>query len=219
MRDEKSLTAAKSLWGILKLALDAPWKARNEIERVLLIPLAHLRFRFAGARYGRGWKLYGLPIIQKHRGSVIEIGNCLSLRSQRRSNPLVPAHPTMISTRRVGAEILIGEHFGMTGGVIVAQKSVRIGNRVLVGANTVITDTDFHPLEPEKRFKHLSDGAAEPVVIEDDVFIGMNSLILKGVRIGKGSVIGAGSVVTHDIQPGMIAAGNPAQEIRPVSKE
>ena len=62
-------------------------------------------------------------------------------------------------------------------------------------------------------------GRHAPVVIEQDVFIGMNSLILKNVRIGNGSVIGAGSVVVSDIPPGVIAAGNPAQVIRSITQE
>jgi acetyltransferase-like isoleucine patch superfamily enzyme len=57
----------------------------------------------------------------------------------------------------------------------------------------------------------------KPVIIEDDVFIGVNSMVLKGVRIGAGSLIGAGSVVTKDIPPGVIAAGVPAKVIRVIS--
>ena len=62
----------------------------------------------------------------------------------------------------------------------------------------------------------LPDGAMAPGVIEDDVFIGMNCLILKGVVIGRGSVVGAGSVVTGNIPPGVMGAGNPARVIRAV---
>jgi galactoside O-acetyltransferase len=59
-------------------------------------------------------------------------------------------------------------------------------------------------------------GKHAPVIIEDDVFVGMHSLILKGVTIGRGSVVGAGSVVSRDVPPGVIVAGNPAQVIRPI---
>jgi acetyltransferase-like isoleucine patch superfamily enzyme len=158
--------------------------------------------------------LYGLPILQKHRQSTLMIGARLQLRSTLRSNPLAPHHPVVLSTRRAEAVLRIGDDFGMTGGGIIAATRVIIGNRVTVGANTIITDTDFHPLDPYIRQNDPLDGARAPVVIEDDVFIGMQSIILKGVTLGKGSVIGAGSVVTRDVPPGVIAAGNPAHTIR-----
>jgi acetyltransferase-like isoleucine patch superfamily enzyme len=101
----------------------------------------------------------------------------------------------------------------MTGGSVVAALSIVIGDRVLVGANSVITDTDFHALDPEDRGSVHEKAASAPVVIGNDVFIGMNSLILKGVSIGRGSVIGAGSVVTGDVPERAIAAGNPARVI------
>ncbi|MCB9450873.1 MAG: acyltransferase [Anaerolineaceae bacterium] len=203
----------------LRLALDMPWKARNEIERLLLLPLARIQFALAGVVWGVGWKLYGLPIIQKHRRSTLTFGARLELRSTHRSNPLGPNRPVILSTRRPGASLVIGDDFGMTGGSIVAEEKIVIGNRVTVGANTIIADTDFHPLDALAR-QHLPlDGAIAPITIEDDVFIGMQSLILKGVMIGAGSIIGAGSVVTRSIPAGVIAAGNPAQVIRALESE
>ncbi|NWG17254.1 MAG: hypothetical protein HXY41_11515 [Chloroflexi bacterium] len=102
----------------------------------------------------------------------------------------------------------------MTGGGIIAEERIIIGSRVTVGANTIIADTDFHPLDPARRRAAPLDGATAPITIEDDVFIGMQCLILKGVSLGVGCVIGAGSVVTRDVPPGVIAAGNPARVIR-----
>jgi len=194
--------------------LDTPWKARNELERLLLLPLARLQFLLAGIAWGRGWRLYGLPIIQKHRHSTLLIGARLNLRSTMRSNPLGPYHPVILSTRRPGATLTIGDDFGMTGGSLVCEERITIGNRVTIGANSLIVDTDFHPLDPLVRQQRPTDGATAPVIIADDVFTGMGVLLLKGVTIGRGSVIGAGSVVTRDIPPGVIAAGNPAQVIR-----
>jgi acetyltransferase-like isoleucine patch superfamily enzyme len=198
------------------MALDTPWKAVNEIERLLLWPLARLRFAAAGVAWGAGWKLYGLPIIQRHRQSTLTMGPRLSLRSTLRSNPLGPDHAVILSTRRAGSVLQIGADFGMTGGSIVAEERITIGDRVLVGANTIISDSDFHPLEAARRQTDISDGATAPVVIEDDVFIGMRCLILKGATLGAGCVIGAGSVVTGAIPAGAIAAGNPARVIRSV---
>jgi acetyltransferase-like isoleucine patch superfamily enzyme len=200
----------------LRMALDTPWKLRLELRRLITAPLARLLFAWAGISWGRGWKFYGLPILQKHRRSTIIIGDGLELRSIPHSNALGPFHPVILSTRRPGARLVIGRGFGMTGGTICVEEQITIGDHVWVGANTTITDTDFHPLRLEDRLARPLDGVTAPVVIEDGVFIGMQSLILKGVTIGARSVIGAGSVVTRDIPPGVIAAGNPARVIRPL---
>ena len=113
----------------------------------------------------------------------------------------------------------IGADFSMTGGSLVAEQRIIIGDRVTVGANCIITDSDFHPLEAAHHRTISLDGATAPVIIEDGVFIGMHCLILKGVTLGAGSVIGAGSVVARDVPPGVIAAGNPARVIRELSTE
>ena len=196
-----------------------PWKIQNELERLLVLPLARLRFALTGVRWGSGWKLYGIPIIQRHRQSRLTIGDYLNMRSTVRSNPLGPSHSVILSTRRPGAVLTIGDYFGMTGGVIVAEERIEIGDHVLIGANCTIVDTDFHPLEPYHRQQDPADAATAPIVIEDHVFIGMQSVVLKGVTIGAGSVIGACSVVTRDIPPGVIAAGNPARVIRELQRK
>ena len=196
------------------MALDTPWKARLELRRLLSLPMTRLIFALAGVQWGRGWRCYGVPILQKHRRSTMIIGAGLELRSISHSNALGPFHPVILTTRRPGARLEIGPGFGMTGGTICAEESITIGANVWVGANTVITDTDFHPLDLATRLARPLDGATAPVVIEDGVFIGMHSLVLKGVTIGAHSVIGAGSVVTHDIPAESIAAGNPARVIR-----
>jgi acetyltransferase-like isoleucine patch superfamily enzyme len=193
-----------------------PWKARNEIERLLLWPLAWLGLRGSGIVIGPGWRFYGLPLWQKHRQSRLVIGAHANLRSTVRSNPLGPTHACILSTRRSTAQLSIGNEFGMTGGAIVCEERITIGHRVYMGANSIITDTDFHPLDPTARQQDPAAGRTAPVSIGDDVFIGMQVLILKGVTIGAGSVIGAGSIVSRDVPAGMIVAGNPAREIRSV---
>ena len=85
-----------------------------------------------------------------------------------------------------------------------------------MGGNASIVDFDFHPLTPEGRAENINAGAAAPLVIEDDVFVGMEALILKGVTVGEGAVVGAGSVVTQDVPPRTVVAGNPAQVVREV---
>jgi acetyltransferase-like isoleucine patch superfamily enzyme len=193
---------------------ETPWKLTNELKRCLLLPVARLTFASNQIAWGDDWKIFGLPILQKHRRSEMNFGSGLSLRSFVQSNPLGPNHPVILCTWQTGAVLDVGDNFGMTGGSLCAAESIMIGNRVIVGANTVIVDTDFHPLDHHIRNIHPQDSKTAPVHIQDDVFIGMNCLILKGVTIGKGSVIGAGSVVVNNIPAGVVAAGNPAVVIK-----
>ncbi|GAB1420990.1 hypothetical protein MASR2M15_11220 [Anaerolineales bacterium] len=195
-------------------AFKTPWKARNEIERLLIMPFAALRWRSAGVKIGSGWKCYGFPLIQRHRDSLLQIGHSANLRSHLRSNPLGPNHAVLLSTRTPQARLRIGDHFGMTGGSIICEESIQIGHRVLVGANVLIMDTDFHPLDPLHRFQFPLDCKTAPVIIGDDVFIGTGAIILKGVTIGHSAVIGAGSVVSRDVAPLSVVAGNPAKLIK-----
>lgn len=97
---------------------------------------------------------------------------------------------------------------------VFSVNNVSIGARCLIGDAVLIMDSDFHDLTAEGR--HSLPAATAPVVLEDNVFIGSRVIILKGVTIGKDSVIGAGSVVVRSIPPGVIAAGNPAKVIRPL---
>jgi acetyltransferase-like isoleucine patch superfamily enzyme len=199
---------------VIKQARDAPWKVWNELWRWLAYPRIRLLFAMNGIPWDRGWRIHGVPIIQKHRRSRMSFGPGLGLRSSVRSNPLAPNHPVVLTTWQEGAHLEIGANFAMTGGTICAAERIMIGNNVAVGANTTITDTDFHTLDSIQRRLESTGGDTAATVIEDDVFIGMNCLVLKGVRIGQGSVIGAGSVIAADVPPHVIAVGNPARVIR-----
>lgn len=201
---------------ILAQILDMPWKLRNELRRLLSLPWIRLRFAAAGVRWQIGWRIYGTPILQRHRLSSIVLGPRVELRSFAGSNPLSPNHPVVLSTRQAGAVIHIGEGFGMTGGCIVANCEVRIGDRVMIGANSMISDTDFHPLEASLRRDQPTAGSSSPIHIGDDVFIGAQCIVLKGVSIGAGTVVGAGSVVTQSLPAGVIAGGCPARVLRAI---
>lgn len=199
---------------LLGKMLDTPWRAQNELRRHLATPLIRARFALHRVHWGKGWRIFGMPVIQRHRGSRIELGDRLELRSWPASNPLTPVHRVVFATRTSHAEIRVGHDCGFTGSTLVAAVRIEIGDRVLVGANSTIVDTDFHPLDPETRRRDINAGRSAPVVIEDDVFIGMSCLILKGVRIGRGSVVGAGTVVTCDVPAGATVVGNPAVLVR-----
>jgi acetyltransferase-like isoleucine patch superfamily enzyme len=111
---------------------------------------------------------------------------------------------------------MIGNNVGMSNTTIVATKSITIGNNIMIGGGVTIVDSDFHSLNS----LHWHTNADEknmislPVVIKDNVFIGMDSIILKGVTIGNNVIIAAGSVVSKDLPNNQIWGGNPARFIR-----
>ena len=175
--------------------------------------VGNLKLRLWGCRCNGPVRCFGVPRIEMAASRQIEIGKNNIFRSSVISNPVGICHPVYLVTRGAG-HIRIGDDCGLSGVSIISFSSVTIGNRVQIGANTAIVDADFHPLDAASRAIPHATGKSAPIAIADDVFIGMNTLILKGVSIGRKSVIGAGSVVTKDIPSGVVAAGNPAHVIR-----
>ena len=108
------------------------------------------------------------------------------------------------------AELIIGEGCQINYGVSVgATKSVQIGKRVRLGPYSRIVDSDFHDVYDREK-----PATPKPVVLEDDVWLGMNAVVLPGVRIGKHSVVGTGAVVTKDVPPFTVVGGVPAKVVR-----
>ncbi len=115
------------------------------------------------------------------------------------------------------ARITIGDNVGMSSTRMWIHDSLTIGNNVKIGAGVLIIDTDCHPMD--YRIRRISNEGTKsaPIVIEDDVWIGAQSIVLKGVTIGARIIIGAGSVVTKSIPADCIAAGNPCKVIRRIN--
>ncbi len=124
----------------------------------------------------------------------------------------------------IGKDCFIGENTH-----IWSAELITIGDRVLISHNVNIHDTNSHPIDPTLRhhhFKHIMTKGhpqdnelgiiSQPVLIEDDVWIGVNSTILKGVSIGKNSIISACSVVVKDIPSNVLVSGNPAKIIKKI---
>ncbi len=115
-----------------------------------------------------------------------------------------------------GKNTHIGENFYANFNlVIVDDGDVYIGDNVMIAPNVTISPTG-HPVEPETR--KLGMQFSIPIRIGNNVWIGANSVILPGVTIGDNSVIGAGSIVTRDIPPNVVAVGNPCKVLRPISE-
>lgn len=117
----------------------------------------------------------------------------------------------------------VGDHVFAAHLIILAEDEIHIGDRVFISFNVVLADTDFHPIEPAARIADaiaispLGHGRARPPIatapvrIDDDVWIGPNVTILKGVHIGAGAFIEPGAMVTHDVPARARVLGNPAQ--------
>lgn len=172
--------------------------------------------RATGVEIAEKVQMQGRPIVTLARHSRIQIGARCVLCSDSQFNAVGINHPIVMRTLRQGAEIVIGEDTGMSGGSICAASSIRIGAGCLIGANVTLADTDFHAIGPSnRRYNNNPDEiAVAPIVIEDNVFIGADVFILKGVTVGKNSVIGAASVVTRDVPKNSVAVGNPARVVR-----
>jgi len=119
----------------------------------------------------------------------------------------------------------VGNDSTLVGALFMCAERITLGRNVRISYHVTIADADFHPIEPELRKRdavaHSPHGdrsqalpyISRPVVIEDDVWIGIGAIILKGVHIGQSARIHAGSVVTRDVAPGTAVAGNPAQPV------
>lgn len=157
----------------------------------------------------------GWSVIHAFKGCSIKIGDGTSIFSSFSSN-MLGLYQRCIIVARYGGKIDIGEECGISGSTIYSWDSIKIGSYTRVGANCKIIDNDFHPVELEYRHKALNEEYARraPIVIGNDCFIGMNSIILKGTTLGNNVIVGAGSVVHGTFPDNCIIAGNPAKIIK-----
>lgn len=129
------------------------------------------------------------------------------------NSPNFYSNYSYLEARNPESEINIGDNVSINNAFsAIAFSKIHIGNNVLIGVNCSIIDNDGHDLKPNQRMTGLPK--TEDVSIEDNVFLGSNVSVLKGVTIGKNAVIGNGSIVTQSIPENAIAAGNPAKIIR-----
>jgi len=153
--------------------------------------------------------------------------NAIGARVRLRGRPAVTARGHLVIGDRVqlvstvaklelvveeGATLEIGErsliNFGCS---IVALDRVTIGARSLIGPHCMIMDTGFHDIDPDRR---LQPPTAQPITIGENVWLGARVIVMPGVTIGDDSVVGVGSVVTHDVPPRSVAVGAPARVVK-----
>lgn len=183
-------------------------------------------FRHKGIQFGKNMQVYNKVYVTGRRGQIT-IGDNFHFTSGDCINPLCRNMRGCIHTGSTNGIIIIGNHVGMSSPCIWIHDRLTIGNHVNIGGGCSILDTDVHQIDylARRRGGTKQEGKPEtmvqskPVTIEDDVWIGANCIIMKGVTIGARSVIGAGSVVTKSIPADCIAAGNPCKVIRRITHE
>lgn len=139
--------------------------------------------------------------------AVISNGGRITLGDRVR---LVSTVATLELATLPGGHLEIGDNVFINYGCSLASSNhVKIGNDCLIGSHVMIMDSDFHRVEDKSW-----DTSGVPIIIEDRVWIGNRSIVLKGVRVGHDAVVAAGSVVTHDVPPRTVVAGVPARVVR-----
>lgn len=193
-----------SAWDLFWITIDMFYSTR----------LSRFSLWFQGASYGKGFRTTGSCSFKLRREGSILLGERVSFLAGWRSNRAGLTNSVLLETLGEGI-IKISDDSGGSAVVISSRCGVTIGKNVCLGANVRIYDHNFHPLDAQKRRLSRNEQSGhvrtEPVVIGDDVFVGANAIILKGVTLGDRSIVAAGAVVFRGEYPAdCMIAGNPA---------
>ena len=183
------------------------------VRQIFYQPFNRLMFLSAGANIGRNFKVKNRFYLKLYNNASLTIGDNFIIFSGEAINPITRNVRGCIFVNG-GANLSIGNNVGMSSPTIWCDENIVIGNDVRIGALVTIKDTDCHSLKYEDRMNGDKKTKTKPVVIEEGVLIGAQSIVLKGSHIGAHSIIGAGSVVCGDIPANCIAAGNPCKVIK-----
>jgi acetyltransferase-like isoleucine patch superfamily enzyme len=162
-------------------------------------------------------RVYGSPELKRAPGASIVLGrNVVLISSSVRAASATLHGPVRLAALTATARIIVEDNVGLNGTSITARsRTIRIGAGTIIAPNVAIVDSDFHALwPPEGRATTPAFDRDADVTIGRNVWIGMGSIILKGVTIGDGAIIGAGSVVTRDVPSATLAGGAPSKAIR-----
>lgn len=162
--------------------------------------------------------LHGKPIIRKEPGSIIKMEEGVVLVSDSEINTAGINHPVVLATHSKDAEIILEKNVGMSGVSINCVKRCIFKEGVMLGANVNVWDTDFHPVDSQRRAqqKSIMDAASSPIILEKNVWIGANTTILKGVTIGENTVVSAMSLVNKSLPSNSVYGGIPAKKIKDI---
>jgi acetyltransferase-like isoleucine patch superfamily enzyme len=189
--------------------------ARGAFDRVGSVVISSA-LRRAGVELGTEPRFLGRPVVSVAAASTLRAGDRFTAISRSRGTALGVAHPLVLRTLWPGAELAIGSDVGISGGSICAAYRVSIGDGCLLGADTIVVDTDFHPVDhPDRRHAGLPEPTErDAVTIGRNVFLGARVIVLRGSWIGDGAVIGAGAVVRGRVEAGSVVAGDAPRTLR-----
>ncbi len=198
------------------------FKALKRLRLILIRPSDKIISRFVfllnGVKFST-FNSFEWPFVNVQIFGGCDLGRDLTMNNRFFSNPIGRFSRCSIVVGPKG-NLIVGRNVGMSSCSIVCHEKIVIGNNVNLGGNVVIYDTDFHSLNAADRMDVKVDQQntqRKQVVLYDGVFVGAHVTILKGVTIGENSIIGAGSVVTKDVPPNEVWAGNPAKFVRKLS--
>lgn len=201
----------RSAGNILYSAWDIFW---IKLDFVLSTGRSRASLLLQGCPPGPNFATSGRCSFKARRTGAIQIGSGVRFLAGWRTNRVGLSGPVLLQTFGDGC-ITIGNFSGGSAVAISSRSRVAVGNYVNLGGNVRIFDHDFHALDPEFRRLSINEQAphirSKPIFIGDDVFVGANSIILKGASIGARSIVAAGSVViSGDYPSDCIISGNPA---------
>ena len=203
----------KRSWrNVLYTAWDIFW---IDLDQRISTARSRMSLFIQGCPSGASFVTSGHCSFKARKAGSIRIGNHVRLLAGWRSNRVGLSGPVLLQTFGDG-EIEIGDCSGGSAVVLSSRSKITIGKHVNLGGNSRIFDHDFHALDPVHRRLGLDEQSAhirtDPVVIGDDVFVGTNAIILKGVTIGDRCIVAAGAVVFKgEYPPDSMLVGNPAQ--------
>jgi acetyltransferase-like isoleucine patch superfamily enzyme len=159
---------------------------------------------FSGGRYRIGDDFVCNGRLRLGGPGRIVIGNHVNAWARAEAN--------VLQTYAPDASIVIGDNVRLNGAGIQAAAGVHVGNDCILGSCTLV-DTDHHAVGVDRR-RPGAVAESAPIVVEDNVWVAGFAAVLKGVRVGRDSVVGFGAVVSADVPPGVVVAGNPARVVR-----
>lgn len=162
-----------------------------------------------------GFRTLGIPDVRMNENSRFNIGSDFVMVNLSKIATLGRCNRCLFNIYD-DAILKIGDRVAMSNVTIVSTMQIQIGNNVIIGGGTTIVDSDFHSMDPKHWHSDMDSKCmnSKPICISDNVFIGMDVIILKGVNLGANCIISAGSVIVKDVPENEVWGGNPAKFIK-----